>query len=112
MFNVCTLYSLPPSVPYAVVLLLHHLHGISPLEGWTGQQLFLVTIIVVVKFLCEYPPLCQGVSETGNVSCPSAHRTLTDLWNRRSRGRVPAECLEQKMRRKLSSHFAQVLLYI
>src|SRR6266436_1256064 len=21
---------------------------------------------------------CQGVSETGNVSCPSAHRTLTD----------------------------------
>src|SRR5258708_28476189 len=25
---------------------------------------------------------------------------------------VPAECLEQKMRRKLSSHFAQALLYI
>ena len=33
-------------------------------------------------------------------------------WNRHSRGWVPAECLEQKMRGKLSSHFAQVLLYI
>src|SRR5258708_36779077 len=40
---------------------------------------------------------CQGTSETGNVSCPSAHRALTDLWNRHSRGWVPAECLEQKM---------------
>src|SRR5260221_8378328 len=55
---------------------------------------------------------CQGTSETGNVSHPSAHGTLMDLWNGRSRGWVPAECLEQKMRRKLSSHFAQVLLYI
>src|SRR5258708_2811737 len=55
VFNVCTLYSLLPSIPYAV-LLLHCLHGISPLEGWMGQQLFLVTIIVTVKFLCEYPP--------------------------------------------------------
>src|SRR6266436_3755161 len=29
-------------------------------------------------------PPCQGTSETGNVSCPSAHRALMDLWNRRS----------------------------
>src|SRR5258708_7338724 len=34
VFDVCMLYSLLPSVPYAVVLLLHRLHGISPLEGW------------------------------------------------------------------------------
>src|SRR5258707_15474078 len=55
---------------------------------------------------------CQGASETGNVSHPSAHGTPMDLRNGHSRGWVPAECLEQKMRRKLSSHFAQVLLYI
>src|SRR5258707_12451799 len=40
---------------------------------------------------------CQGTSETGNESHPSAHGTPTDLRNRRSRGRIPAECLEQKM---------------
>jgi len=40
---------------------------------------------------------CQGTSETRNVSHPSAHGTPTDLWNRHSRGWVPAECLEQKM---------------
>src|SRR6266436_8107998 len=40
---------------------------------------------------------CQGASETGNVSHPSAHGTPTDLRNGRSRGRIPAECLEQKM---------------
>ena len=57
VFNICTLYSLLPSVPYAVVLLLHCLCGISLLKGWMGQQLFLVAIIVMVKFLCEYPPL-------------------------------------------------------
>src|SRR5258708_33815075 len=56
-FNVCILYSLPPSIPYTAVLLLHRLCGISPLEGWMGQQLFLVTIIVTAKFLCEYPSL-------------------------------------------------------
>ena len=33
MFNVCTLYSLLPSVPYAVALLLHCLCGISLLKG-------------------------------------------------------------------------------
>src|SRR6266436_2776988 len=55
---------------------------------------------------------CQGTSETGNVSRPSAHGTPTDLRNGHSRGWIPAECLEQKMRRKLSSHFTQVLLYI
>src|SRR5258708_30832081 len=53
VFNVCTLYSLPPSIPYAVALLLHCLHGISPLEPCKGQQLFLVTVIITVKFLCE-----------------------------------------------------------
>ena len=41
--------------------------------------------------------LCQGASETRNISCPSAHGTPTDLQNGRSRGWVPAECLEQKM---------------
>src|SRR5258708_40213668 len=41
--------------------------------------------------------VCQGVSETGNVSCPSAHGTPMDLQNGRSRGWIPAECLEQKM---------------
>src|SRR5258708_1144573 len=55
MFNVCTLFSLLPSVPYAAALLLHRLRGVSLLEGWTGQQLFLVTVIVTAKFLCEYP---------------------------------------------------------
>src|SRR5260370_33195422 len=55
MFDICMLFSLLPSVPYTAVLLLHCLHGISLLEGWMGQQLFLVTIIVAVKFLCEYP---------------------------------------------------------
>src|SRR5258708_39147365 len=55
VFDVCTLYSLLPSIPYAAVLLLHHLHGISPLKGWTGQQLFLVAVIIVAKFLCKYP---------------------------------------------------------
>ena len=40
---------------------------------------------------------CQGVSETRNVSHPSAHGTPMNLRNRRSRGWVPAECLEQKM---------------
>src|SRR5258708_35616917 len=44
VFDVCTLYSLPPSVPYTAALLLHRLHGISLLEGWTGQQLFLVSL--------------------------------------------------------------------
>ena len=57
VFDVCTLYSLLPSIPYTVVLLLHCLHGISPLEGWMGQQLFLVTVIIMAKFLCEYPSL-------------------------------------------------------
>src|SRR5260221_13451764 len=56
--------------------------------------------------------LCQGTSETRNISHPSAHGTPMDLRNGHSRGWVPAECLEQKMRRKLSSHFVQVLLYI
>ena len=40
---------------------------------------------------------CQGMSETRNISHPSAHGAPTDLRNRRSRGWVPAECLEQKM---------------
>src|SRR5258708_1825739 len=56
VFDVCMLYSLSPSIPYTAVLLLHHLHGISLLKSWMGQQLFLVTIVIVVKFLCKYPP--------------------------------------------------------
>ena len=73
---------------------------------------FLVRIEASFWYVHWSSPRCQGASETGNVSRPSAHGTPTDLWDRRSRGWVPAECLEQKMRRKLSSHFAQVLLYI
>ena len=57
VFDVCMLYSLLPSIPYTAALLLHCLCGISPLKGWTGQQLFLVAIIVAAKFLCEYPSL-------------------------------------------------------
>src|SRR5258708_21427181 len=51
-------------------------------------------LLLGVTHLVRY---CQGVSETGNISCPSAHGTLMDLRNRCSRGWVPAECLEQKM---------------
>src|SRR5258708_17441928 len=54
-FPFSMLYSLPPSIPYTAALLLHRLHGVSLLEGWTGQQLFLVTVIITVKFLCKYP---------------------------------------------------------
>src|SRR5258708_10918079 len=50
-----------------------------------------------VSALSRTSASCQGTSETGNVSHPSAHRTPTDLWNGCSRGRIPAECLEQKM---------------
>src|SRR5258707_7735987 len=57
VFDVCTLFSLPPSIPYAAALLLHCLRGISLLEGWMGQQLFLVAVIIVAKFLCKYPSL-------------------------------------------------------
>src|SRR5258708_15954679 len=56
MFDVCTIYSLPTSIPYAVACLLHHLHHIPLLKSWTGQGVFLVTIIVVVKSLCVSPP--------------------------------------------------------
>src|SRR5258707_13357150 len=57
VFDICTLFSLLPSIPYTAALLLHCLCGISPLKGWMGQQLFLVAIIVAAKFLCEYPSL-------------------------------------------------------
>src|SRR5258708_23034091 len=56
MFNMCTIYSLLTSVPYAVVNLLDWLCHIPLLEGWTGQGVFLVTIVVTVKSLCESPP--------------------------------------------------------
>ncbi len=46
---------------------------------------------------CHWAACCQGMSETRNVSHPSAHGTPMDLQNRCSRGWVPAECLEQKM---------------
>jgi len=39
---------------------------------------------------------CQGMSETGNVSCPSAHGTPTDLRNRCSRGQVLLNALSRK----------------
>ena len=48
-------------------------------------------------YIIYKPAKCQGTSETGNVSCPSAHGAPTDPRDRRSRGQVPAECLEQKM---------------
>ena len=54
----------------------------------------IISIFGVGDFLNR---LCQGASETGNVSHPSACGALMDLWNRHSRGWVPAECLEQKM---------------
>src|SRR5260221_2692812 len=57
VFDICTLFSLLPSVPYTVALLLHCLRGISLLEGWMCQQLFLVAVIIVAKFLCKYPSL-------------------------------------------------------
>jgi len=78
VFDICTLYSLLPSIPYAVVLLLHCLHGVSPLEGWMGQQLFLVAIIIVAKFLCEYPSLPRnswwsiGLFEVKELNCMEA----------------------------------------
>ena len=79
-----------------------HQHPILDVLGEHGIPVFIIN-------LCD---VCQGASETRNISRPSAHGTPTDLQNGCSRGRIPAECLEQKMRRKLSSHFAQVLLYI
>src|SRR5258708_18317769 len=57
MFDVCTIYSLPTSIPYAVAHLLHHLHHIPLLKGWTGQGVFLVAIVITAKSLCESPPL-------------------------------------------------------
>ena len=92
----------------------------------------LIPFVFLLLFNMLNSVFCQGASETGNVSRPSAHGAPTDLRNRHSRGWVPAEYLEQKMlyvyaavctqkgdfyleqkmRRKLSSHFAQVLLYI
>src|SRR5258707_2259503 len=56
MFDMCMIYSLLTSMPYAAVHLLHCLHHI-PLEGWTGQGVFLVTIVIVVKSPCKSPPL-------------------------------------------------------
>src|SRR5258708_22888372 len=57
MFDVCMTYSLPNSIPHTVALLLHCLHYIPLLEGWTGQETFLVTIAITVKSLCKSPPL-------------------------------------------------------
>ena len=57
VFNVCTIKFLPPSIPFTVALLLHYLCHVPPLEGWMGKDVFLVTIAVVVKSLCEDPPL-------------------------------------------------------
>ena len=57
VFDMCTIYSLLTSIPYAAVHLLHCLHHIPLLEGWTGQGVFLVAIIIVAKSLCKSPPL-------------------------------------------------------
>src|SRR5258708_23687544 len=56
VFNVCMIYSLLTSIPYAVACLLHHLCHVPLLEGWTGQGGFLVAIVVVAKSLCKSPP--------------------------------------------------------
>ena len=42
MFNVCTLFSLPPSIPYAAVLLLHHHCSEIPLQVSFSTQEWLV----------------------------------------------------------------------
>src|SRR5258707_3931904 len=55
MFNMCTIWFLPPNIPYAAALLLHCLHHIPPLKGWTGEEAFLVTITIAVKSLCKDP---------------------------------------------------------
>ncbi len=57
VFDMCTIYSLLISIPYAAAHLLHHLHHIPLLKAWTGQGVFLVTIIVMAKSPCESPPL-------------------------------------------------------
>src|SRR5258705_10365610 len=80
--------------------LIHHLEVITcdqdPLNVFESEDFpCLHTISHPTAFLSCIR--CQGMSETGNVSRPSAHGTLTDLRNGRSRGWIPAECLEQKM---------------
>ncbi len=42
MFDICTLYSLPPSIPYAAVLLLHHHCSEIPLQVSFSTQEWLV----------------------------------------------------------------------
>src|SRR6266478_3803892 len=70
-------------------------------EGFSTANLNMFSIAdsqKIVPLTTQSPqPYCQGTSKTGNVSCPSAHGAPMDLWNRCSRGWVPAECLEQKM---------------
>src|SRR5258708_34667989 len=81
VFDICTLFSLPPSIPYAAVLLLHRLHGVSPLEGWTGQQLFLVAVIIAVKFLCKYPsPPRNGWWSIGLFEVKELNDMEAEVW--------------------------------
>src|SRR5258708_35795940 len=56
VFDMCTIYSLLISIPYAVAHLLHCLCHVPLLEVWTGQGVFLVTIIIMANSLCESPP--------------------------------------------------------
>ena len=73
--------------------------GISKISQVTGHEhwTYLRFIVTVIAGHESIDQNCQGASETGNISRPSAHGTPMDLRNRCSRGWVPAECLEQKM---------------
>src|SRR5258708_19850158 len=64
VFNVCMIYFLLTSVPYAAVCLLHRLHHVPLLKGWTGQGVFLVPIIIVLKSLSKSPPLPSNFLST------------------------------------------------
>src|SRR5258708_3836576 len=59
MFDMCTIYSLLISIPYAVACLLHCLCHVPLLEGWTAQGGFLVAIVIAAKSLCESPLPCN-----------------------------------------------------
>src|SRR5258708_5679648 len=86
MFNVCMIYSLPTSVPYAVAHLLHHLHHVPLLEGWTGQGVFLVAIVIMAKSLCKSPPppsnfwWSHDLFEVEAVTICNMYRSLPDLF--------------------------------
>ena len=87
VLDACALCSLPPSVPYAAALLLHRLRCVSLLKFWTGQQLFLVAVVVAVKFLCDdpHPPTnywwCLGfLFEVEKLNCMEAEFCRSLDW--------------------------------